>query len=195
MNVQTVCCCLIKMMKWAFLLLILSPGYSQVANPINSQSNNEQITNLMTAICRHQIQPEEVLDPRIDQKERVANLLYFKDPSYQLRLVPTGEIKVSADGSASVPVQVRFKSENREIETSNTVRFVKRDGIWYFASFNFLEFPATALLIIILGVSVSVAWAAGVLFVRSRLVRKKQLHGLNWIKIFIPFFWRSLSRL
>ncbi len=85
------------------ILLLLS------ANVLRAQSDSSgdkgQISELLIGLSDHSIKPTDVLDPSLNPRERAGSLRYFDDPSYQLSLVPVGDIQINADGSAAVPVK------------------------------------------------------------------------------------------
>lgn len=159
-----------------------------------ASSDAAQIAGLMTGLSNHSRAATQVLDPSLSPSDRDKNLRRFQDPHYELSLVPAGAVSTNAGDSASVPVRVHFKTGNGEVETSSTAQFIKRDSIWYFSNFDFLSFPTVIIVVIMLCVLVGIAYAATVLVLRSRLVRRGQLGAANGAKIFIPIFWPSLFR-
>jgi hypothetical protein len=64
--------------------------------------------------------------------------------------------------------------------------------VWYFADFDFLGWSTYFIVTLILGMSIGIAFATGVLILRSRLSKQGELKGANLIKIFIPIFWPKL---
>ena len=174
------------------VLLLLS------ANVLTAQSDfaadKGQISKLLTGLSDHSIKPADVLDPSLNPKERTSSLRYFDDPSYQLSLLPVGDIQINADGSAAVPVKVQFKNENKELSARSTAEFVKRNQVWYFANFSFVAFPTVIIVVIVVGALIGVSYASGVLLLRRKLLRQGKLDWANRTKIFIPVFWPSLYR-
>jgi hypothetical protein len=174
------------------VLLLLS------ANVLTAQSDfaadKGQISKLLTGLSDHSIKPADVLDPSLNPKERTSSLRYFDDPSYQLSLLPVGDIQINADGSAAVPVKVQFKNENKELSVRSTAEFVKRNQVWYFANFSFVAFPTVIIVVIVVGALIGVSYASGVLLLRRKLLRQGKLDWANRTKIFIPVFWPSLYR-
>jgi hypothetical protein len=172
------------------LLLLLS------ANVLSAQSDSSadksRISKLLAGLSDHSIKPADVLDPSLNPEKRTSSLGYFDDPSYQLSLVPTGDIKINADGSAAVPVKVQFKNENKEVSTQSTAEFVKRNQVWYFANFSFVAFPTVIIAVIVGGALVGISYASGVLLLRRKLLRQGKLDWGNRAKIFIPIFWPNL---
>jgi hypothetical protein len=169
-----------------------------LGNSLNSQSelsgDKAQIMKLLTGIADHSLRPADALDPTMGPHQRADNLEYFDDPSYQLTLIPVGAIEIKADGSATVPVRVRLKTEHNEMEATNTARFITRNQRWYFANYGFLALSTFLVVVAIVGPLVGVLYAAGVLLLRRRLSRQGRLTVGNRAKIFIPFFWPNLFR-
>jgi hypothetical protein len=155
-------------------------------------ADKNQITKLMSGLSDHSIKVADVLDPSMSTRERTASLGYFGDSTYQLSLVPVGAIEINADGSATVPVAVRFKTATKELATQSTASFVKRDGIWYFANFGFVGVPAVLIVVAACGALVGISYASGVLLLRRKLLRAGKLDLANRAKLFIPIFWPSL---
>jgi len=172
------------------LLLLLS------ANVISAQSDfsadKSQISKLLTGLSDHSIKPADVLDPSMKPEKRTSSLGYFDDPAYQLSLAPVGDIEIRPDGSAAVPVKVRFKTENKEVSTQSTAEFVKRNQVWYFANFSFVAFPTVIIAVIVGGALVGISYASAVLLLRRKLLRQGKLDWGNRAKIFIPIFWPNL---
>ena len=157
-------------------------------------ADRRQISQMLAGLSDHSIKPADVLDPSLDPAKRRTSLGYFRDPTYQLTLVPISDIKVSPSGSATVPVTVRFKNENKEVSVQTTAEFVKRNQVWYFANFDFVAFPPIIVAVIVVGILVAIFYASGVLLLRRKLLRQGELNWNNRTKIFIPIFWPSIFR-
>jgi hypothetical protein len=173
---------------------LLGVGISVFAQTPTSGSDSSAITRLMVGLSDHSIAPADVLDPSLSPSDRSKNLSRFRDPHYELSLVPTEGVPVITGDSASVPVRVHFRTETGQVETNATVRFVRRNNSWYFSSFDFLSWPALLIGVLAVCVIAGVGYATGVLVLRTRLLRRGQLRGVNGIKIFIPVFWPTLFR-
>lgn len=159
-----------------------------------SRSDADQITDLMAALSDHTKAPANVLDPNLSPSDRDKNLHHFIAPRYELSLAPTNGVSITGD-LASVPVRVHFKGEDgNELDATTTAQFVKRDGTWYFSNFDFMSWPAFLIVVFVAGLTVAIGYAATVLVLRSKLVRRGQLLGANAIKMFVPLFWPALFR-
>lgn len=166
--------------------MILSAQVSQ------SKSDADQITSLMTGLSDHSKTPKDVLDPDLSPSERDKNLKRFGSLHYQLSLVPTESIQTIAGDSASVPVRVRFNAENgNQLDTNATAQFVRRNGAWYFSSFDFMGWPMVLIIVLAVGLLVAIAYAAIILILRSRLAKPGRF-GIDTVKMFFPFFWPEL---
>jgi uncharacterized protein YchJ len=157
--------------------------------------DEQQIATLMAALCDHSLKPADGLDPGAATEEREKSLEYFKDPQYQLILTRTGPIEMEGDGYAKVPVHANLKNGNEETEVDGTASFVKRNGVWYFANYDFLAFSTLLILVIVLGVAVGICFAGVVLRLWWKLKAAGRLDPLSAWKIFVPFCWPGLFRL
>ena len=174
------------------ILMIL--GTRLVAGQGARTDDVAQIKNLMSQLSDRSAKPVEVLDRGLSPSDRDKALKVLADPNYELTVVPIEGINGINGDTASLPVRVHFKTESTEEEISSTAQFVKRKGVWYFSSFNFVEVPNWFTVGMVFCFLMGVAYAALVLILRARLARRGQLVGLNWARIFIPFFWPSLFR-
>jgi len=160
----------------------------------SSSTDAGQITDLMTGLSDRSKSPAEVLDPNLDPSARAKSLQRFSAPHYELSIVPIEGIPAIEGDSASMPARVHFDSKDgNSLDTSTTVHFVKRNGTWYFSSFDFMQWPIFLILVLVGAIVVGIGYAATVLLLRSKLVKEGQL-GLNRVKMFIPFYWPSLFR-
>jgi hypothetical protein len=147
---------------------------------------------LMKKLADHSAPAENLVDPKLGSKQRQKTLDYFRDPSYQLTLVPTAAPKIDSDGRATVPVRLHFKNLTSQVDGDAEIRFIQRGGAWYFADFSFLGWTLAEIIMYIVGMGIAVAFATGVLILRRRLRRQNMLNGANLLKIFIPIFWPKL---
>lgn len=159
-----------------------------------SPSDAAQIDGLMTNLSDHAKAPADVLDPTLSPSIRESDLSHFSASKYDLKVVPTGSGPVISGDSASMPVRVHYKAEDgNSLDTNATAQFVRRNGAWYFSNFDFMKWPAFLIVVLVVCLLVGVAYAATVLVLRSRLLRRGPL-GSNGAKMFIPFFWPALFR-
>lgn len=179
----------------AAILIIFTFSSLSLAQVPKMQSDEDQIIELMKDLSTGSKKPSDVLDPNLNPSERNRNISKFGAQQFELTLVPTHGIpSITGDSaSISVPVRVHFKSESNELDTVATAEFVKRSGVWYFANFEFMAWPVFLIVAFVLCMAIGVGYAAVVLILRSRLVKKGQL-GVNAAKMFLPFFWPSLFR-
>jgi hypothetical protein len=159
-----------------------------------SSTDASQITALLAGLSDRSKNPAEVLDPNLDPSARSKSLQRFSAPHYELSIVPTEGVPAIEGDLASMPVKVHFDSKDgNSLDTSTTAHFVKRNGTWYFSSFDFMQWPMFLIVVLVGAILVGIAYAATVLILRSKLAREGQL-GVNGVKMFIPFYWPSLFR-
>jgi len=173
---------------------ILGVAVSLYALTQPSESDAGQISGLMAGLSDHSKAPVDVLDPNLSPSDRDKSLHHFIAPRYELSLVPTGGIPVVSGDFASVPVRVHFEaSDGNSLDASATAKFVKRDGVWYFANFDFMSWPAYLIIVLVVCLFVGVSYAVTVLILTRKLIQKGQF-GVTGIKAFVPFLWPSLFR-
>jgi hypothetical protein len=176
------------------ILGFLSVAMFLFAQAPTSKSDTDQITGLMADLSNHSKAPADVLDPNLSGSDRSMNLRRFSATPYELSIVPNGGTPAITGDLASVPVRVHYKAEDgNSLDASATAQFVRRNGSWYFASFDFMKWPAFLIVVLIVCILIGVGYAVVVLVLWSRL-RKHGLLGANAIKMFIPLFWSSLFR-
>ena len=177
------------------MLGLLGVAMSLSAQAPASKSDADQITGLLSALSNHAKAPADVLDPTVNGLERDKNLGHFSSGPYELSVVPNDGAPAITGDSASVPVRVHYKAEDgNSLDASATAQFVRRNGIWYFASFDFMKWPGFLIVVLVVCVLVGIGYAATVLVLWSRLTKHGALGGANAIKMFVPLFWASLFR-
>ncbi|MDE1156353.1 MAG: hypothetical protein PW735_11585 [Acidobacteriaceae bacterium] len=160
-----------------------------------SKSDADQITGLLAALSNHAKVPSDVLDPTLSGPERDKNLGHFSSGPYELSVIPNDGAPVITGDSASVPVRVHYKADDgNSLDASATAQFIRRNGIWYFASFDFMKWPGFLIIVLVVCVLVGIGYAATVLVLWSRLTKHGALGGANAVKMFVPLFWGSLFR-
>lgn len=179
----------------ALVMLVLFWGAMSLgAQSPTSASDAEQIAGLMAGLSDHTIKPADVLDPNLAPSERDRNLRRFSEPNYELSLVPTEGVPAITGDSVSIPVRVHFDGrDGNTLDAGATAQFVKRNGKWYFSSFDFMSWPVFLIVVLVVGLLVGICYAATVLVLGSKLLRQGPL-GVNAVKMFFPFFWPSLFR-
>lgn len=176
------------------MLGLLGVAMLLLAQAQTSRSDADQIISLMTALSDHSKPPADALDPNLYPSTRNKNLQHFSAPHYELNIVPTEGVQAITGDSASVPVRVHFDShDGNSLDASATAQFIKRNGTWYFANFDFMRWPIFLVVVLVVCILIGIGYAAMVLVLRSKLVREGRL-GMNGVKMFIPFFWPSLFR-
>jgi len=173
------------------VILFIGIASSSAQNP----QSVAEISTLASSLSNHSVSPEKALDPEVTGARRMSELKLLGDASYRLTITPTGAPEWSEGTRVSVPAKVQFNDETTELEVSTHVQFVERNGVWYFANYDFLQVPWYFWLILIPLFGYAIVSAVVVIMLRRRLVRSGQLHGANYIKIFVPFCWPSLFRL
>lgn len=177
------------------MLGLLGVVMSLSAQAPTSKSDADQITGLLAALSDHAKAPADVLDPTLTGPERDKNLGHFSTGQYELSIVPNDGAPAITGDSASVPVRVHYKAEDgNSLDASATAQFVRRNGVWYFASFDFMKWPAFLIVVLVVCVLVGIGYAATVLVLWSRLTKHGVLGGANAVKMFVPLFWASLFR-
>ena len=170
--------------------LLLLPSLSFLLSQSAASADENEMKKLLSDHSEQSIKPSDALDPSLNQENRQKTLAYFTD-SYQLSVVPTAPIWIKADGSASIPVRVEFKNPTTELSADSTARFVKRNGVWYYADFDFLGIPPVLILTMVICGGAVVGYATTVLILRWRLARRGMLTWGNRVRLFFPFFGLS----
>jgi len=183
-----------RTVKFTVMLGLLGVTMLLSGQAQTSRSDADQIISLMADLSDHSKAPTDVLDPNLDPSARNKNLQHFSAPHYELSVVPTEGIQAIIGDSASVPVRVHFDSQDgNSLDASATAQFIKRNGTWYFANFDFMRWPIFLVVVLVVCILIGIGYAAVVLVLRSKLVKEGRL-GVNGVKMFIPFFWPSLFR-
>lgn len=189
---------MINLNRYSQKTLIAIPGVLAIAILLAAQaplkSDTDQIIVLIASLSDHARIPADVLDPALSGSERDRNLRYFSPKPYELSIIPRDGAPTITGDFASVPVRVHYEAEDgNSLDASATARFVRRNGIWYFASFDFMKWPAFLVVVALVCILAGIGYAATVLVLWSRLT-KHELPGVNATKIFVPIFWASLFR-
>ena len=177
--------------KFTSVLGLLGMAIFLGAQSQASRSDADQIVGLMTGLSDHSKAPADVLDPKIEPSARSKNLQRFSAPDYELSIVPTGSAPAISRDAASVPVRVHFDSrDGNSLDVSTTAHFIRRNGTWYFANFDFMRWPVLLVVVFVICILFGIGYAVMVLVLRSKLVKEGRLE----VKMFIPLFWPSLFR-
>jgi hypothetical protein len=159
-----------------------------------SSKDAEAISRLAAALADHSVSPSAALDPALRTAQRTEALSILQDPGYELSLVPTRSVEVSPNGTAEMPVRVHFKTADSESEMWATVHFVRRDGAWYFADYNFLVMPIWLYITAIGLLVIALAWSAVAVWLYYRVSRTGQMSVANNFKCCVPIFWPEIYR-
>ena len=157
-----------------------------------ADQDQREIEHLIIRLCSHEVAPEEVLDP--ESKTRSEWLSRLSDPNYRLSLIKSGNLTLLSSDRAEMPVRVHFADVERALESTATAKFVKRNGTWYFETFDFLETPTVLITVIVGSVLIGILYAGCVLLLFFRLQRRGQLDVPNRVRLFLPFLWPKLFR-
>jgi hypothetical protein len=149
---------------------------------------------LISGLCEHSTSPQLLIDPLLGAERRDKNLSRFADRAYVLTVAPIADFRFVSAGRAELLARVHFKSVDTEVDADSTISFVKRNGTWYFANYDFVSFPTTLIVVIALSVLMGIAYAAVIINLRIRLGHRIW-QDLVWLKVFVPVFWPSLYRL
>jgi hypothetical protein len=173
---------------------ILGVVISISAQSTTSTSDADQIQRLMRSLSEHSKSPADLLDPSLSPNERQKFLKHFATSHYDLSLTPTSGIPAATGDFLSVPVRVQFDGrDGNTLDANATAQFVKKDGEWYFANFNFLSWPSFLIAVLVVGLLAGVGYAATVIFLMLKLIKRGPL-GTNRLKMFFPIFWPRLFR-
>lgn len=159
---------------------------------VTSEDRKEMMA-LLERLSDHLIKPSDALDPSLDEKQREQSLSYFSTLNYQLSLQPTGEIVSEGSDSATVPVRVELRAENRGLQANGSVSFVKRSGIWYLANYDFLSTPPIIIVVIVISVAIGIAYSSTILVLVRRLLRSGELDLGTWTRFSFRSFGQVFS--
>ena len=91
--------------------------------------------------------PDLFLAPDVQNVEREKALSFVKDKYKALHIIFIAEYEIQfVDAThASVEANVKWATDQVEVERRALVRFEKVDGDWYFENFDFLWLPQTSI--------------------------------------------------
>ena len=151
-----------------------------------------QINSLLARISNQSISLGDALDPNLSPSQRTQEIKRFGSSHYELEITATGQISPSDTNSASLPVRVHYKADDgNALDVDSKASFVKRNGTWYFANFDFMVWSPFLVIVTLLFGLVGVGYAVMVLFLRYRL-RKRGIKGLKGLRALIPMLWPSI---
>lgn len=182
-----------KVASGFLLVILLSLSTAGLAlEQDDRRSDKDQINALIERLSDHSVTAEKVLDPALVGTKRKTAIGKFNDSTYQLSITRTEEARVTTDGHAVLPARIHFKNQTNELDADAGIKFIERDGTWYFADFDFLDWPTILIIVFIAGTGVSIFYSTMVLVFYYRLKKTNQLTPSNFFKLFIPIFWPRL---
>jgi len=159
-------------------------GITVAAQQSASKADADEVAALLWKLSNQSVAPVTVLDPQLSPGKREKSLSYLDYSHYELTVVAL----------ASIPVRVHFlATTGNSLDANATAEFVRRDGQWYFADFQFMAWPAIAIVGVVLCGIVGISYATTVLILFRRL-KKQPSPKVNVAKIIIPFYWPALFR-
>lgn len=156
------------------------------------KSDTDQINALIEKLSNHSVTADKALDPDLSGPKRKSAIDYLSGPAYQLTITPTGDVRIGSDGRAVLTARIRFRSQTNELDRDAEVRFIRRDGVWYFADFGFLGWPTILIMVLVVGILVGISYATVGLILFTRLQKRNKLNQATFFKLFIPIFWPKL---
>ena len=176
------------------IALLLVFAYQSAPQKQSALNDGAAIETLVVSLEDHRAAPTELLDPDLDHERRQKSLGDFEDKLYQVSFYERSPVMFADRDHASMDARVHFKNSHSEADMATTIQFVRRDGRWYFASFEFLDFPPILIAVVVAAAAVGIGFAAMVLLLRARLRRAGRLDLKRQFAVFIPFAWPTLWR-
>lgn len=150
------------------------------------------IQALIASLEAHRATPAASLDPGLDQERRHKSLAAFEDKLYQVSFYERSPLVFADENHASMDTRVHFRDGHSEATMTTTLKFVRRDGHWYFANYEFLGFPAVLIAVVVVAAAVGISFAVMVLVLRARLRRTGRLDISRRMLVFVPLAWPAL---
>jgi hypothetical protein len=174
--------------------LLLVFAFQSAPQKQSAASDEAAIQALIASLEAHRAAPAELLDPDLERERRQKSLAAFRDKLYQVSFYEKSPL-VFADGThASMDTRVHFRDGHSEATMTTTLNFVRRDGDWYFADYEFLGFPPVLIAVVVVAATVGIGFAVMVLVLRARLRRTGKLDISRQLLVFAPFAWPALWR-
>jgi hypothetical protein len=133
---------------------------------------------------------------RVSEKSKIDDLrarafLTFEITDYTLK-----DLRLEDAQHASLPVTVKWSTRGQETSSTTTLRFVKEQGVWYFAQPDFWQVSPLWLLFPLLAISVAYACTAVGMYWHSNRQQwlnpgRKTLWQALAIVPMLPFFYFS----
>jgi len=182
------------------LLLAVAASIRLSAQP--SVADDQQISAIIGRLVAHE-NPQLLLDPKVTGEKRFEELSHFRS-YYTIGLWPESEAKVSGK-TATVPARLDFKSSSgnssEEIGHDVHLNFIKRDGQWYFADYDFLNLTAWEIIMFGAAIFLATAWMGGTVL-KWRSLREHRTGPLriseliaDYFTAINPFTWFSRKNL
>ncbi len=181
------------MIRRMIVVVLWSAAWLMWAGTIASE-DARQILDLLDSMSRHSRSPSDLLDPQLSADEKSKSLKHFSASHYDLRLIPTTAISEVDGERARVPVRVQFDDGNgNTADLTAVATFVKREGIWYFSNYDFMEWPISLIAVSVVLCLIGIGYSVTVIVLTRRLAARKSPRSRS-LRVFIPFFWPQLFR-
>jgi hypothetical protein len=179
-----------------FLLLLFAFVHPALVESVSLPDSDElAITALLRSLEEHSQTPSQLLDPEVKGEMRKKSLSYLDAKLYRISFYERSPVVLDTDRThASQNTRVYFEDGRTKADLSISLKFVKRDGTWYFATYEFLGWPASLIVLIVIGTAVAIGYAATVLVLKHRLTRAGIWDSTHFLLAFIPFAWPHLWR-
>jgi hypothetical protein len=157
--------------------------------------HKRDIAELVRSLEEHSQTPDQLLDPAVSGDARKKSLSYLNDRFYRISFYDKSAVVLDSDRTrASQDTRVHFEDGRTKADLPVTLKFVKHHGKWYFATYEFLGWPATLIVIVVVFAAIGIAYAATVLVLKHRLTRAGKWDLTTFLLAFIPLAWPHLWR-
>jgi hypothetical protein len=176
------------------IALLLVFAFQSAPQKQSVSSDEAAIQALIGSLEKHRAAPTDLLDPDLERERRQKSLAEFEDKLYQVSFYERSPLVFADRSHASMDTGVHFKDGHSEADMTTTIQFIRRDGRWYFASYEFMDAPPILIAVIVVAAAVGIGFATMVLVLRARLRRAGKLDWKRQVVVFIPFAWSTLWR-
>jgi hypothetical protein len=159
---------------------------------VQSESDKQAIIGLLNRLSRNE-NPGNLLDPTLADRERRQELQPFQR-AYEIAVFPTGSIEL-AGNTARLHAHFTYHSatptSHEEASGDTDLRFVVRDGRWYFADYRFLKRSAWEMVAVTACLFLAIGWTVGTLR-KWRSLRRQRTPPLKASDAVVDYF-RSIN--
>jgi hypothetical protein len=152
-----------------------------------------EISELFSKLTQHTASPDSLLDPRLATETKEKESQKLANPYYRLTLEQTAPATVKGD-LASVPIRVHLEDRLKVFEADTSATLIRREGVWYFGSYDFLAFSTFQVVALFVALAAAVLYATMVLFLYKRLSEAGRIDVSVFLLTFVPLFWPYLFR-